>query len=171
MVMVGLRSSPPPPATAVRQWVLADYTDLRSMRTTLRQTLDTQSLSPGRELDDVAERMMIAATELASNALRHAGCPAVMSLSRTRTAFILDVADDRPFASPRIPEERREGDGGRGLRIVQELASDTGWYVTGGNKHVWAQFRIPRRCRRLQAPRISVFDLDTFVRLFRRIGH
>ena len=169
MAMVGLRSSPPPSATAVQQWVLADSTELRLMRLALRQALETQSLA-GRELDDVAERMSIAATELASNALRHARCPAVVTLSRTRKAFLLDVADDKPLASPRITGERPGGDGGRGLMIVQELAIDTGWYVTGGSKHVWAQFGIPRRGRRPHAPRISVFDLDRFVRLFRRIS-
>jgi hypothetical protein len=139
------------------------------MRVSLRQALDTQALVPGRELDDVAERMVMAATELASNALRHAECPAVVTLSRTKRAFILDVADDKPFSRPRIIDERPDVVGGRGLRIVQELAVDTGWYAADGRKHVWAQFRIPRRGRRLQAPRISVFDLDAFVRRFRRI--
>lgn len=139
------------------------------MRVSLRQALDAQALIPDRELDDVAERMVMAATELASNALRHAECPAVVTLSRTKRAFILDVADDKPFALPRIIDERSDVVGGRGLRIVQELAVDTGWYTAGGRKHVWAQFRIPRRGRRLQAPRISVFGLDAFVRRFRRI--
>jgi serine/threonine-protein kinase RsbW len=139
------------------------------MRASLRQALDTQALIPGKELDDVAERMVMAATELASNALRHAQCPAVVTLSRTKKAFILDVADDKPLSLPQIVDERPDGVGGRGLRIVQELAVDTGWYTAEGRKHVWAQFRIPRRGRRLQAPRISVFDLDAFVRRFRRI--
>jgi hypothetical protein len=56
------------------------------------------------------------------------------------------------------------------LQITQALASDTGWYTAANLKHVWAQFTIPRGGRRLLAPRISVFDLTTFVRLLRRIG-
>jgi two-component sensor histidine kinase len=115
--------------------------------------------------------MAIVATELASNALRHAHSPAVVTLNRSRRTLVLDVGDDQPLSVPRVPAERPGGQGGRGLRIVQQLALRTGWYVAGGRKHVWAQFGLPRRGRRFQAPRISVFDLDRFVRLFRRVGN
>jgi two-component sensor histidine kinase len=150
--------------------VLTDYPDLRKMRVSLRRALEEQSLAPGVEFDDVAEQMAIAATELASNTLKHARCPAVVTLSRSRKGFLLDVADDQPYFSPRTADDLAHGHGGRGLRIVQELAIDAGWYVTGEAKHVWAQFRAPRRSRRPQAPRIPVFDLARFIRLFRRIG-
>jgi serine/threonine-protein kinase RsbW len=171
MVMVTLRSSPPPSAAAVQRWVVADRTELRPLRVSLRRALDTQSLIPGTELEDVAERMTIAATELASNALRHARCPADVTLSRTKKAFLIDVADDQPFFSSRDAGELSAGDGGRGLTIVQELADDAGWYIAGGRKHVWARFCIPRSIRRSHAPRIAVSGLHGFIRRFRRIGH
>jgi len=170
--MASLRSAPPPPATAVQHWVVADYAQLRQVRSSLRQAIDQRIAEPGPELAEVAERMTIVATELATNALRHGRSPAVVRLSRSPTAFVLDVADDLPSVAPRIAEESGSLQaGGRGLRITQELSRDTGWYVAGGSKHVWAQFDIPRRLRRLQAPRISVFDLRTLIRLLRRMGN
>jgi len=132
--------------------------------------LDTQPLISGKELDDVAERMTIVATELATNALSHARTPATVRLGRTRTAFVLDVADNLPSVPPHLIEGQSLGAGGRGLHITQELALDTGWYLADDSKHVWAQFPMPRRHRRSHFPRISVFDLKTFIRLLRRIG-
>jgi len=150
--------------------MVADYGQLRLLRAQLRQAVDAQSLLPGRELDDVAERMTIVATELATNALQHGQSHALVRLSRSAKAFVLDVADDLPSALPQVADAPTLEAGGRGLRITQELALDTGWYVAGGRKHVWAEFAIPRRARRFQAPRISVFDLTTLRRLLRRLG-
>jgi hypothetical protein len=41
-------------------------------------------------------------------------------------------------AGPRPP-----GAGGLGLRIVDELVGDLGWYADATTKHVWAEFPIP----------------------------
>lgn len=166
--MASLQFASPPSATAIRQWVVADYTHLRLMRGSLRQAIDTQSLRPGTELDDIAERIAIVATELATNAVHHGRSSAVVQLSRSTTVFVVDVADELPSVPPQILEGQTLGAGGRGLRITQELARDTGWYVADGSKHVWARFDIPRRIRRFQAPRISVFDLTSFLRFLRR---
>lgn len=171
MAMVGFRLCAPPPATVVHRWILTDQTELRQVRASLRHLLDAQSLTPDQELDDIAERMTIVATELASNALRHARSPAVVTLSRARSALVLDVADDRPIASPTVSGEHSTGPGGRGLLIVQELAHDTGWYVVDGNKHVWAEFTVPRRSRLSQAPRIVAVGIDRIIRRLRRVGH
>lgn len=154
----------------MQQWLLAGYAELPSLRASLRQVLDTQTEIPRKELDDLAERMAIVATELATNALRHAQSPAVVRLGRTKTAFVLDVADEEPSVPPVPTQARPTGTGGRGLQITQALASDTGWYTVAKAKHVWAQFTIPRGGRRSLTPRISVFDLTTLVRLLRRIG-
>jgi hypothetical protein len=88
-------------------------------------------------------------------------------LSRSATVLILDVADDSPAAAPRVVERQSLETSGRGLRITQELARDTGWYVKAGRKHVWAAFSIPRRSRRL----FSLFGLETLIRLLRRLSN
>ena len=168
--MVSLRSGPPPPATAVQQWTVADYAQLRSVRSSLRQAVDGQALPPSSRLDDMVERMSIVATELTTNALRHGRSEAVVQLSRSATVFVVDVADQLPSVPPQLHEPQMSGVGGRGLHIVQELAADTGWYSAAGRKHVWAQFRIPRRVRQFQTSRISFFDLKTFIRFARRTG-
>ncbi len=168
--MAGLRTSPAPSAVAVQQWVLIDASELRSLRAALQRALDEQLLVPGRESDDVAESIGIVATELASNAVRHAQSPAVVTLSRNRETLILDVGDDQPSSVPRIADAPPGGHGGRGLKIVGQLAMRTGWYVAGGRKHVWAQFRVSPSSRRWHTPRVAVPGLGRFIRMFRRIG-
>lgn len=148
---------------------MTDRTELQHLRTALRRRLADHPPASQEEFDDVAERMTIVATELASNALRHADCPALVTLSRTKRALVLDVADDQPLSPPRIAGERA-GEGGRGLRIVQDLADDTGWYVAHGRKHVWAQLPAPRRSCLPQAPGIVVAGLDRLLKLLRRTG-
>lgn len=166
--MVILRCAPPPSTVTVQQWIVADYAQLRLMRVSIRTVIDTQSLRPGEDLDDLAERMTLVATELATNALRHGQSPAIVQLGRSSSAFLLDVADNLPSVAPRIIEKEPLGGGGRGLRITQELARDSGWYVANDCKHVWARFEIPRRIRRFQAPRILVPNFTSFRRLVRR---
>jgi hypothetical protein len=44
---------------------------------------------------------------------------------------------------PRRAGPRPPGAGGLGLRIVDELVGDLGWYADATSKHVWAEFPIP----------------------------
>jgi two-component sensor histidine kinase len=148
--------------------VLDDYTQLSPMRAALRQTLDMQVRKPSREHDEIAEKMAVVATELATNALTHAGPPTVVRLSRTTTSFFLDVADDQPTKAPEIATSRLPGDGGLGLALTRQLALDAGWYTTDASKHVWAQFLIPRRRWMTHPPRISVPGLAALIQSLRR---
>ncbi len=168
--MVALRSAPAPAAEAVDQWYLSDPAHLRQLRADLRQSIEAQLSQASQERDGIVERMTIVATELTTNALRHGRSPAIVRLSRSASTLVLDVADDRPSLVPQLSEGQPLKAGGRGLQIAQELAQHTGWYLKAGRKHVWADFPIPRRARRLQAPRISIFDLKTLIKLLRRIG-
>src|SRR5690349_16314406 len=114
--MAALRASHPPGAALpIQHWVLEDYTQPSLMRAALRQTLDTQVRQPNGEQDELGEKMAVVATELATNALTHAGPPTVVRLSRTTTSFILDVADDEPTKVPEVAVSRLPGDGGLGL--------------------------------------------------------
>jgi serine/threonine-protein kinase RsbW len=169
-MVAGLRAAPAPAAAAVQQWYVADVKHLRQLRSSLQQAIEAQLPTPGRERDDVAERMTIVATELTTNALQHGRSEAIVRLNRSPKSLVLDVADDSPDAAPQVGPRGPLETGGRGLQITQELALETGWYVKGGRKHVWAAFSIPRRTRRLQAPRISIFELKTLIRLLRRLS-
>jgi two-component sensor histidine kinase len=117
--------------------------ELRQLRAGLFAALHGEPLPPGGDLDYVPEEMAVAATELATNALRHGRPPTRVSLRRTEHTFVLDVADEDPETVPEIAGSRAPGAGGLGLRLVSRLAEASGWYVEGARKHVWAEFRIP----------------------------
>lgn len=111
---------------AVREQLRAEMGDRRAMR--------DQSFA----LADPVERVLLVATELAGNALRHAAPPATLRLSRSSGGWIVLVSDPRPQSPPRpAPPGGRDG-GGRGLLIVDTLSSGTGWCPDGESKLVWA---------------------------------
>jgi serine/threonine-protein kinase RsbW len=127
--MAALRASAPPAAAMpVQRWVLDDYTQLTLMRSSLQQTLDVHVPQPSREREEIVESMALVATELATNALSHAGSPTVVQLLRAKTSFILDVADDEPTKAPEVATGRLPGRGGLGLNLTRRLAHDGGWY-------------------------------------------
>ena len=152
----------------VQRWFLDDYTQLSLMRASLRQTLTMQVPHRTRKHDEIAEKMAVVATELATNALTHAGPPTMVQLSRTTTSFILDVTDDQPTMAPEIAANRLPGEGGFGLILTQQLALDAGWYTADNTKHVWAQFDLTRRPWTAPKPRILVSGLNAVIRALRR---
>lgn len=127
--------------TELRRWVLDSATELRMLRASLHEALGQGALPRGAELDEVPEKMVLVATELATNALRHGLPPTIIRLCRTpNDRFVLDVADHAPQSVPRISEGRALGQGGLGLQMAQKFSLDIGWYVLDGTKHVWAEF-------------------------------
>jgi signal transduction histidine kinase len=136
-------SLPPDTAVDVQQWVLDSFGGLRQLRASLFVALKGEPMPPGGELDEVPERVMVVATELATNALRYGRPPTRVYLRRTEHTFVLDVADEDPDTVPEAAGPRPPGGGGLGLHIVGDLAEAVGWYADGTSKHVWAEFRIP----------------------------
>jgi serine/threonine-protein kinase RsbW len=136
-------SHPPAPSQEVNRWVLDNFAELRSLRSSLYRAITGEALPDGGFLDEVPEKMAVVATELATNALAHARPPTLVQLRRTDTTFILDVADDDPDAFPELSVDRAPGAGGLGMQFVRDLSGDYGWYVDDEVKHVWAQFPIP----------------------------
>lgn len=118
-------------------WELSAATHLAPLRRDVRGVIAGAASggAPARRLvDDVA----LVATELATNALRHVGPPAVVELREHRGAFLVDVADGAPTRPPVVAGRRDTGAGGFGLMITGELADAVGWYATRTTKHVWA---------------------------------
>jgi hypothetical protein len=136
-------SLPPDGAVDVQHWVLDNPAELRRLRAGLFEALNGEPMPPDGRLDDIPEQVAIAATELATNAIRHGRPPTQVYLRRTEHTFILDVADQDPGTVPEVAGPRAAGDGGLGLHIVGEMAEAVGWYADGAAKHVWAEFRIP----------------------------
>lgn len=91
-------------------------------------------------LANLVEDVRLVASELATNALVHAGTPFVVSLSEMEGVLLLTVRDGS--ASPPV---RTTGQGmtvgGRGLQVVQMLSQEWGAVTDGsGSKSVWASF-------------------------------
>ncbi|MEU0676108.1 ATP-binding protein [Streptomyces sp. NPDC006172] len=94
----------------------------------------------------IADDMAVVASELASNALKHAGGGATVRLRLAEGQALLEVDD----GSARQPVARRVGaevEEGRGLLLVKALAAEWGWrYRKGGGKMVWASISTPPGC-------------------------
>jgi serine/threonine-protein kinase RsbW len=147
--MTFLRAQGPPAMTELRRWVLDTPSELKTLRASLHEALTGNVLPAGAELDEVPEKVVLVATELATNALRHGLPPTTVRLGKATVAaegehrFVLDVMDHAPDVVPVFSEDRELGQGGLGLQLARRFALDIGWYVNGESKHVWAEFLVP----------------------------
>ncbi|MFG1928936.1 ATP-binding protein [Cryptosporangium sp. NPDC048952] len=135
-------SLPPTPHVETRRWELTGPEELRSVRGSLHEAIAGKPFSADARLEEIPEKMVLVASELATNALKHGRPPSVVRLLRAGNTFVLDVADHDLSAPPEYAAGRDAGDGGLGLYLVRDLAFDVGWYVDDDSKtkHVWAQF-------------------------------
>lgn len=99
--------------------------------------------------DPLAETLVLLVSELVTNAVVHATCPAVLSLrlprrtpsgqgTRGRGTVRVEVVD----GSTRPPRRRRAGGDathGRGLELVDGLADRWGWQPEGKGKRIWCE--------------------------------
>jgi len=127
----------------VRRWVLDNATQLAGLRSALLESIAPAPRPPNHELDVVAEKMLIVATELATNGLKYGLPPTIVRLCRIGEDFLIDVVDHDPATRPEHPPRRSNTTGGLGLRLTRTLAFDVGWYRTVTTKHMWARFRVP----------------------------
>ncbi|MBM7078013.1 ATP-binding protein [Micromonospora humida] len=142
--MAQLLTSPPPPQAAeLRRWELADPADLRTLRASLHEALTGERLLDGQRMDEVPELIVLVATELATNALKHGIPPTIVRLLAVDDSLILDVADHDLSSIPELADTRPMGAGGRGLQIAMAVSLKVGWYATDRTKNIWASF--PRR--------------------------
>lgn len=139
----GLSTSRPPASFAlVRTWVVETVRELSELRAQILAEIGTGSTSV-TDLNSIAHHMVLVASELATNALRHGIPPTIVRLLRDGGTYLLDVADHDLGAQPYIAGSRPPGQGGFGLQIARRLAVDVGWYATPTTKHVWARFPAP----------------------------
>ncbi|MFU8870878.1 ATP-binding protein [Micromonospora sp. SL4-19] len=147
-----LRTSPPPPRAAeLERWDLGNPAELRDLRASLREALARHGLAQGDELDEIPHLVVLVATELASNALRHGLPPTIVTLLAADDCLILEVADHDLGRVPELVDTRPLDAGGRGLLLAQSVSLAVGWYATGRTKNIWASFprcaggrRVPR---------------------------
>lgn len=92
----------------------------------------------------LAAAVVLAVSELVTNAVRYGLPPVQLVLSRRARGLRVEV-HDQAHDTPPISAAAREGDeSGRGMGIVRALASDAGVQQTaGGGRAVYAVFDLP----------------------------
>jgi anti-sigma regulatory factor (Ser/Thr protein kinase) len=92
----------------------------------------------GTRLPGSTDAVAVVLTELLSNAVQHAGPPVRLRLLVTGDRVLIEVRDTstlRPRRRAPSPHEDR----GRGLHIVDALATDWGFRITRDGKSTWAE--------------------------------
>lgn len=84
---------------------------------------------------DLVATCVLLVSELATNAVLHAGTPFRVSIERTRRLRI--AVDDEDPRMPHIRDYSADSMSGRGLHLVEALARSSGARRVGGGKTVW----------------------------------
>jgi anti-sigma regulatory factor (Ser/Thr protein kinase) len=131
-------SATPPAAADGLSWRLSDVAELPTMRAEVRQHVVAHALGDDQDSADLRDRLVLALDEMASNALRHGGGAVRASVRLTDHSYLVQVSDAALSAPPMPAVGRDPSEGGLGLYLIAELATEHGWYVDGDAKHVWA---------------------------------
>ena len=126
-------SASPPPATPALTWHLREVAELPGVRAELRRTAAAGGPDP-----DLLDQLVLALDEMASNALRHGGGEVRATVRLTDDAYLIEVSDSAAAAPPTPAVGRDPSEGGLGLYLIAEMATEHGWYVENGTKFVWA---------------------------------
>ena len=126
-------SASPPPAAPALTWTLRDVAELPAVRAQLRRHTVADASDA-----DVLDQLVLALDEMASNALRHGGGEVRATVRLTDDAFLIEVSDQAATAPPTPAVGRDPSEGGLGLYLIAEMATEHGWYVESGHKFVWA---------------------------------
>ena len=130
------RVSDEPPRDVVR-YRLEEGSVLADARRFVAAQLDAWSL-PKALVEDIT----LTTNELVANALLHGAPPIDVRLVHTGSQVVFEVSDK----SPGRPRRRRtdvQDEHGRGLHVVEALATDWGIRTAPGRKTVWCSHAIP----------------------------
>jgi len=126
-------SASPPAASPALTWSLRDVAELPAVRAQLRRHAGSGTPDP-----DLLDQLVLALDEMASNALRHGGGEVRATVRLTDDAYLIEVSDQAASAPPTPAVGRDPSEGGLGLYLIAEMATEHGWYVESGHKFVWA---------------------------------
>ena len=126
-------SASPPPAAPALTWRLHDVAELPAVRAQLRGHTGIGVPDP-----DLLDQLILALDEMASNALRHGGGDVRATVRLTDDAYLIEVSDQASAAPPTPAIGRDPSEGGLGLYLIAEMATEHGWYVEADHKFVWA---------------------------------
>lgn len=145
---MSLVEAPPPSVTSeIRSWTIHSVEDLSWLRAQLEAALPLgrDSEEPEDSASSTAvQRILLVASELATNALRHGTPPVTVRLLSDGGIATIDVVDRNPNLPPVFANNRAPGAGGFGLLLARRAAQELGWFREGADeKHVWACFADP----------------------------
>ncbi|WP_107089468.1 PAS domain S-box protein [Streptomyces sp. WM6368] len=129
---------PSTPATARTLVLDAAPSSVAEGRRFLRATLDEW----GKDDEQLRETACLLASELLSNAVRHGSGPVRLRMRQAGRELGVEVCD----ASPVLPQARfaaPDAESGRGLLLVDSLASSWGTLPTADGKAVWFSLPLP----------------------------
>ena len=139
--MARLALAPPPSGLeGIGHWSLDSAFALSPVSAGVRGAVASRCTPPEPGSEHPVEHIVLAASELATNALQHGWPPSALRLSHKDDRFVIAVSDHAPGLAPHIPDGRARGEGGRGLFLVRAAAVSLGYYVFGETKQVWASF-------------------------------
>jgi len=119
---------------------LDDATDLPwRARTFVRTLLEGWSVS-----DDCIDAVLLLTTEVITNALRHGAPPLHLAITHGTFGLNVDVSDSS-LLPPEVGRPDFDSEGGRGLWLVQTLATTWGHTVSADRKSVWFTLASPPR--------------------------
>jgi anti-anti-sigma regulatory factor/anti-sigma regulatory factor (Ser/Thr protein kinase) len=90
----------------------------------------------------LADSAALIVTELVANGIEHAGTPMRLSIAHRTWHLHLALRDESPLPLRRVGGDDDDRDSGRGLLIVEAMASAWGCVRTPGGKVVWATLRL-----------------------------
>jgi anti-sigma regulatory factor (Ser/Thr protein kinase) len=128
----------PPAAEDGLRWDLHDIAELPAVRAGLRRHVTALARPDGPGAVDLIDQLVLALDEMASNALRHGTGRVRAAVRLTADSYLVVVSDEAVSAPPAPAVGRDPSQGGLGLYLIAELATDHGWCLSGGRKHVWA---------------------------------
>jgi len=109
-------------------------------RAWVRQLLDEELVAEAS--CDLVDTVEMLTSELVTNAVLHGRSTLVVQLTMVADTVQIVVEDNSPVPpQSRDPEDFAEG--GRGLLLVDWLASSWGWEVTPTGKYVWFRVDLP----------------------------
>lgn len=124
----------------MRTWHLASTRDLAGLRADVLRILTGDLASAP---DQSVDGLVLIASELATNALRHGGGSATVHLSTDGPTYLLEVVDRAPESPPQVAVDRDSGNGGFGLVLALGVALEAGWFRTETSKCVWTVHTAP----------------------------
>ncbi|WUX58457.1 PAS domain S-box protein [Streptomyces sp. NBC_01431] len=137
LLLVRIPSAPP---TAVSACLPAQPVSVGEGRRFLRRTLEAWNC------EDLIDTACLLASELLSNSVRHACEPLRLRLRRARDELNVEVSD----GSPVLPQARTaalDEESGRGLALLDQLATSWGTVPTQEGKAVWFALPLPAPVR------------------------